>query len=53
MHPATELILARMASNPEEFAEREENGRWEHIINDLRDLADEDEWKIKIGRAHV
>lgn len=43
MHPATELILSRMDSNPEEFTLRD--GRWSKILLRLSDAAPEGEWK--------
>lgn len=45
MHPAIELILARMESNPEEFKDSVRS-RWNSIIIDLHDSCSEEEWNI-------
>jgi len=52
MHPATELILARMESNPEEF-EVGLNGRWGSILTRLSDSLPEEEWDIVKDRLKV
>lgn len=44
MHPAIELILKRMGSNPEEFTKME-GGRWDRICNQLEENADADDKK--------
>jgi hypothetical protein len=50
MHPATELLLARMESNPEEFADRG-HGRWADILADLGTVAPKDEWDILVNKV--
>lgn len=45
MHSATELILARMDSNPEEF-EDSINGRWGSALIKLSEAAPEWEWEL-------
>jgi hypothetical protein len=45
MHPATELILARIESNPEEFKESV-NNRWNSILIGLHDSCPKEEWEI-------
>lgn len=45
MHPATELILARIESNPEEFKESVRN-RWNNILIDLNASCPEEEWEL-------
>lgn len=45
MHPATELILARVESNPEEFKENI-GGRWNSILIDLHASCSEEEWEL-------
>lgn len=45
MHSATELMLARMESNPEEF-DNSMNGRWGNILTKLCDCLPEEEWNI-------
>lgn len=45
MHPAIELLLARMESNPEEFAERG-YGRWATIITELAQAVPPGQWKV-------
>lgn len=49
MHPATELILARIESNPEEFAEKG-YGRWSDIISDLGVVAPKKEWELIVSK---
>lgn len=48
MHSATELILARMESNPEEFVMG--TSRWSNILNKLSEFAQKDEWKVVLAR---
>jgi hypothetical protein len=43
MHPAIELMLARMESNPEEFVD---NGRWTDIMRELTTFVGEEERKL-------
>lgn len=43
MHPALELMLARMESNPEEFVD---NGRWTDIMRELTNFVGEEERKL-------
>jgi hypothetical protein len=43
MHPALELMLARMESNPEEFVD---NGRWVDIMRELTNFVSEEERKL-------
>jgi len=45
MHPATELILARIESNPEEFRDSVVC-RWNNILLDLHATCPEEEWEI-------
>lgn len=43
MHPAVELLLARIDSNPEEFVEGM-SGRWGSILIRLSEAAPEEDW---------
>ena len=55
MHPAIELMLARMDSNPEEFEDKEE-GRWAEIIVELGEVAEKVEWNLlvtKLSSIHM
>lgn len=49
MHPAIELLISRIESNPEEFAEKG-YGRWSDIISDLESVAPKDEWNVLVGK---
>lgn len=44
MHPALELMLARMESNPEEFMNTKD--RWGDIMRDLSNFATEEERRM-------
>lgn len=48
MHSATELILARMESNPEEFVMGV--SRWSNILNKLSEFAPKEEWKEVLAK---
>lgn len=48
MHPACELLLARMYSNPEEFIAGAV--RWSNILNKISEFAPKDEWKEILTR---
>lgn len=45
MHPAIELLLARMESNPEEFVNTI-NGRWGKILTKVSEAAPEQDWEL-------
>lgn len=49
MHPAIELILARMESNPEEFV-TDYTSRWQSILNRISEYAPKDEWKEVLAK---
>lgn len=43
MHPAVELLLARMQSNPEEFIQSNSQGRWGLALARLHDYGSKEE----------
>ena len=45
MHPAVKLMLARIESNPEEFADKHLGRRWSTILNDIAQTAPREQWK--------